>query len=655
MLHEKSFAAIDTETTGLRLHHGAQAFAVSIYTSDEKEYWFEWGVIPSTKSQPARVHVVNADRKRIIDIALSYDVFTMHNAKFDMRALHRSGIDLTKYWDRCHCTLLMSHVLDSQESHELKTLALKYLDMLDDDQKALGKAVQHARSVYYKTIGEKVSEQVDWQEQFYLPRVLDRKSTICKDYGMKDAKRAAGLFYVFSRELSGDKQLMQNYEREQKLQRVVYDMEECGMSLNPRILSREKKAFTQLRDKLLTRMQTVGKKYGMPDFNPASNKQLPALLYDKNKLGLKKQVKYRKGKEDPSVTCDKSALINIWIHSLGNLCDEDGANREAITERSVRSHFVNDLLSWRAAKTASDYLGQYSDSAKKEIAYVQHGSATSRPMLTQSAIEHILHGSLNQVGPATTRFSSSDPNLQNVSKRAELPLRCVFGPRRDTFWYDIDYSNLELRIFAHIAQEQALLDAFKLGHSVHMLIAKELWGVSKLDKEDIRYKRTKNGTFAIIYGAGEARYNATVGLKGGYNKLRKTFKGLDSAIKNAQAEAKKDGYVTTLLGYRLYCREPHAALNYKIQGTAGDIMKYGMLNVDSFLRQQGIHNLVRPLLTVHDELIVEVPDSLRKEKYVLHGITKAMEEPATRIGIETPVEVDIVRDKWSVRKEIKIA
>lgn len=633
-LHESSFVCLDTETTGLNLHHGDKAFAVSAFTSDAKEYWFEWEVIPSTKTTAAKVHIPNIDRKRICDLVYAYDLFTMHNAKFDMRSLHRSGIDLQGLWHRCHCTLLMSHVLDSQESHELKTLALKYLDILDDDEKRLGKAVQHARQVYYKKLGEKVSDQVDWGAQYYLPKVLDKKSTVCKEYGMKDALRGAGMFLVLSRELANNPKLNEMYERERKLQRVVFDMEEYGMPLNPRILARERKGFIAYRDELVAALKKTGKKYGVPDFNPASNKQLPDMLYTRMKF--KQVVKYRKGKEDPSVTCDKGALTHLWITSLKNLCDEDGSNREFIGDRTDKAQFIHNLLSWRSAKSASDYLEQYYRQALKE------------------RNEHILHGNLNQVGTNTTRFSANNPNLQNVSKRAELPLRMVFGPRRDTFWYDIDYSNLELRLFAHIAQEESLLEAFETGASVHMLIAKQLWGVKELDKEDPRYKRTKNGTFAVIYGAGEARYNATLGLKGAYDKLRKSFKGLDRAIDAAKAEAKKDGFVTTLFGYRLYCREPHAALNYKIQGSAGDIMKQAMLNVDNILHRRGLQHLVRPLLTVHDELIIEVPNIMRPNKSVLSDITEAMESPAKQIGIVTPVEVDIVRDKWSVRKEIKV-
>lgn len=605
MVKKRRYLAIDTETTGTDFWRGAEVFAVSMCDDHGSTWFWEWDVDPLTR----KVQLPEGCLTEILEVIGRYDYWIFHNAKFDIRGLEAYGLKLITAADSIHDTLLMSHVLDSGEDHGLKTLALKYLDILDDDEKELHDATKKARLVAKKRHPDwKLGEAV--LHDTWLPKALDPNSEVLSRYATRDAIRTMRLFLMFQAALK-ETGLEKQYERERALLPVVYRMEERGIHLNPIILSREQARYGQLAQDLGEKIQRkVGK-----DFNVRSGPKLAKYLHNDLALPILKQT----AKGSPSTDAD---------------------TLKTLAELYPQHQILGQILSHRKAGKAVEYLADYYQRATRE----------------EGNRGRILRPNFNQTGTDTTRFSCSNPNAHNVSTQAEMPLRAVFGPRPGHFWYDIDYENLELRLMAYDAGEEALIQAFQSGVSVHLVIAELLHGPLKKwcpvgdYKKHPYYKSTKNGNFAIIYGASNAKADATYGLDGAYDRIRSTFTKLDAWMDAIMREARKNHCIYTMSGYRLSVPQerPYVAVNYRIQGTAGDVMKNAMLNVDAILP-----NDWRMILTVHDELVIEVSDK-SATCFSVNSVVEAMEQPGEAIGVTTPVSVSIVRQRWSEPKPVKL-
>jgi DNA polymerase I-like protein with 3'-5' exonuclease and polymerase domains len=630
---------IDTETNGTALWHGCLPFFVSFCDNDGYQSWFEWKVNPFTR-QPI---IPKSDVVAIRKIIAGYRSLCFHHSKFDIRVLALIGIDLTDRWEDIHDTLLQSHVLNSGEDHSLKPLGVKYLEFLDDDEDELAAEVKRIRR---KPNGPAIQKGWtlgdEWQWDYWMPKALDPSSTLLRTYGLNDPKRTMLLHLAFLPEIKRvDLEAM--YERERQLLPVVYRMEERGIGVRPATIKKTIRTFTKLAtdaeyavmDSQAAR--SIARTSGEA-FNVRSSKQLQTLLYDK--LGFRADRLTKNGAD----STDAQSLIDIWTSQLGNHADAEGGSREFDKNKSIRARIIDNLLRCRKATSGVTYAEAYDRLKVPDIC----------PTL-ELRQGYCLHPSLNQTGTRTPRFSSSNPNGQNVAKKSDMPLRDCFGPRPNTFWWDLDYANLELRIFAVLADEKPLLDAFAKGESVMKTIALRLWGDGYTEWQ---YKRTKNFIYALLYGAGRAKADITLGMDGGYDKLRSEFPGITKATNRAIAEVKKKGYATTMFGYHVYPKEnkEYAALNSVIQGTAGDILKYAMLNCDREVPEAKL------LLCVHDELIFEADNELRPPKKkgsyqltpILGRLIDLMIEPGKRIGVPLAVGADVVVKHWGERFEVAV-
>lgn len=604
------YLVLDTETTGTKLFHGCQAFAVSAVDHNGESFYWRFKVNAKTR----KVIVDRPTLKKIDDVASSYSHHVFHHGKFDVRALQTIGIDLTKlqdFWLGFRDTLLYSHVCDSTEEHGLKALAKKYLKVSDDDEKALHTAVIKARRAN-KKLGNSTAEKV--QEDYFLAG--DELDT----YALSDVvDRTEPLFRMYCEVVRGEK-LAYQVAREHALVPLVFNMETQGIRIRTKTLGLERSRYSKQAVEEGTKALKIAVSSGMPkDFNPRSSQQLQTLLFDKYKLPVGKST--------------KSGANSTDAETLKDLLDGCG-------ETSKAGKFLSSLLLSRKSYKACDYLTEYQS----------------------LCVNGILHPSFNQTGTNTTRFSSSDPNAQNVSTKSDMPLRIVFGPREGCYWFDNDYDNLEMRLFAYACGEEELIKAFELGESVHLVIAEELNGPrakwKELNNDDWKkspeYKRTKNGNFALIYGAGINRADATYGVTGAFERIRKRFKKLASFMQTTIDKAKANGYVETMFGYRLSVPQDraYAALNYFIQGTAGCVMKYAML---AFAEDADISRLSgRMLMTVHDELISEFPENEDQQKLIAaNAVKRAMESPGVRIGIPLTVSPSVIYRDWTKPKEIQ--
>ncbi|MBI3756075.1 MAG: DNA polymerase I, partial [Deltaproteobacteria bacterium] len=280
-----------------------------------------------------------------------------------------------------------------------------------------------------------------------------------------------------------------------------------------------------------------------------------------------------------------------------------------------------------------------------------------------------LHTSFNQTVTATGRLSSSEPNLQNIPIRTELGkrIRRAFIADNGFLFLSVDYSQVELRIVAHLSQDPLLIEAFKKGEDIHAKTASEVFGLApELVTAEMR-RRAKAINFGIIYGMGAYGLSTELGIsqdeaRGYIENYFLHYKGVKRFIDKTIEEAGENGYVTTLFGRRRYIPEmkneseqirrlgERMAINTPIQGTAADMIKIAMINIDRRLKQgdlvgtrHGLPLRSRMLLQIHDELIFEAPE---QEMNILKDIV--IQEIETKGILSVPVKVNIkTGSSWS--------
>jgi len=264
-----------------------------------------------------------------------------------------------------------------------------------------------------------------------------------------------------------------------------------------------------------------------------------------------------------------------------------------------------------------------------------------------------VHTSLNQTGTVTGRIASSDPNLQNIPTRTDLGRRVRNGfiAAKSAVLLAVDYSQIELRIVAHMAQDKAMLAAFRAGQDIHATTAAAVHGIDLAEVTPGMRRHAKAINFGLIYGMSAfGLTNATdLTLAEAENFIKayfKEFPGVKTYLEGIKEKAKEQGYVETLLGHRRYFpnlqkgashmirqREEREAINAPIQGTAADIIKIAMLQLPGELEKAGLH--ARMDLQVHDELMFEVPED---ELEATTALVKDVMENAYKLDIPLSTE-----------------
>ncbi len=245
---------------------------------------------------------------------------------------------------------------------------------------------------------------------------------------------------------------------------------------------------------------------------------------------------------------------------------------------------------------------------------------------------------------ATGRLSSTDPNLQNIPVRTDLgaEIRKMFVPKEGFVLVDADYSQIELRVLAHIADDKVLQDAFINGEDIHTVTASQVFGVAPEAVTPLQRRHAKAVNFGIVYGISEFSLAEDIGVsrweaKSYIESYLDHYSGVRKYMKQVVADARECGYTQTLFGRKRYIPELTAsnfnvrqgaeriALNTPIQGTAADLIRLAMIRVDAALREQ--YPEAKLLLQVHDELIVECPEGIAPEVAAL--VSREMEGIAT--------------------------
>jgi DNA polymerase-1 len=264
-----------------------------------------------------------------------------------------------------------------------------------------------------------------------------------------------------------------------------------------------------------------------------------------------------------------------------------------------------------------------------------------------------IHGKFNQTITATGRISSTEPNLQNIPVRMELGrlIRKVFVPEDGYVFVDADYSQIELRILAHCSGDEQLITAYKEARDIHRMTASQVFHIPFDEVTDLQRRNAKAVNFGIVYGI------SSFGLSQDLSITKKeaaqyidnyfsTYPGIKKFLDDAVESGKEKGYVTTLFGRRRPIPElssgnfmqrsfgERVAMNSPIQGTAADIMKIAMINVQKRLSEANMKS--RLVLQVHDELLIEAHES--EVEQVKEILAYEMEHAAT---LSVPLDVDM--------------
>ncbi|HHC6478465.1 TPA: DNA polymerase I [Vibrio parahaemolyticus] len=398
--------------------------------------------------------------------------------------------------------------------------------------------------------------------------------------------------------------LFANIEQDEKLKSVY---EEIEMPLVP-VLSRIERTGVLIDDmklsaqsvEIATRLEELEQKayeIAEQEFNMNSPKQLQAILFEKMGLPVVKKT--------PSGT--------------------PSTNEEVLQELALDYPLPKLILEYRGlAKLKSTYT----DKLPKMI-----NPSTGR-----------VHTSYHQAVTATGRLSSTDPNLQNIPIRNEegRRIRQAFVAPAGYKILAVDYSQIELRIMAHLSGDQALLDAFRDGKDIHAATAAEIMGVSIDQVSSEQRRRAKAVNFGLIYGMSAFGLAKQLGIPRGeaqayMDKYFERYPGVMQYMEDTRSAAADKGYVETIFGRRLHLPEiksrngmrrkaaERAAINAPMQGTAADIIKKAMLLVDQWIQEEG-NGRVKLLMQVHDELVFEVEESSLSE--IESKVQKLMESAA---------------------------
>ncbi|MGJ4728275.1 DNA polymerase I [Luteimonas sp. SDU101] len=470
------------------------------------------------------------------------------HGKYDLHIFRRLGIEVRGYAED---TMLESFVLNSSQRHDMDSMARRLL---------------RYDTVPYEAVAGKGAKQIPFNAV-----AIDDAAR----YAAEDADITLRLHGQLSAQLDATPSLQAVYrEIEMPLVRVLARIEANGVMVDAEELRRQ---TADLSRRMLAAQQKATEVAGR-SFNLDSPKQLQALLFDE--LGLPALVKTPKG--------------------------QPSTNEEALEAIADQHELPRLILEYRGlAKLRSTYTEKLPEMINPDTGRV--------------------HTSYHQAGAATGRLASSDPNLQNIPIRTEdgRRIRKAFVAPPGRRLVACDYSQIELRIMAHLSGDAGLLEAFSAGADIHRATAAEVFG-RRLEEVSANERRAAKAiNFGLMYGMGAFGLARNLGIgRGEAQEYIATYfsryPGVRDFMERTRQQAREQGYVETVFGRRLYLEyiqrgnqaqragAERAAINAPMQGTAADIIKRAMIDIDGWLAWQG--GAAQMILQVHDELVFEVDE-----------------------------------------------
>ena len=577
--------AFDTETTSLE-YMDARVVGVAIAVAPGEGAYVPFAHrYPGAPDQLGEQRVLGALRPLLEDPGRPK---IGHNLKYDASVLANHGIAMAGVAED---TMLQSYVFDSTATrHDMDSLALKYL--------------QHKTRKYEEVAGKGAKQltfdQVDLDE--------------AGPYAAEDAEVTLRLHAFFVPKLADDPRLQQVYaEIEMPLVPVLSAMERRGVRVD---VDRLRVLSAELAERMAALEREAHEAAGGP-FNLQSPKQIQAILFDGDRLGLPVRAKTPTGQ--PS-TADAV---------LQNLAEEFALPRLILDHRAL-------------SKLRSTYTVALAESVNRTTGRV--------------------HTSYHQAVASTGRLSSSAPNLQNIPVRTAegRRIRQAFVPAPGFRFLAADYSQIELRIMAHLSGDEGLTAAFAAGRDVHRATAAEVAGLPEADVDGEMRRRAKAVNFGLIYGMSAFGLARQLGIerKEAQDYIDRYFEqypGVRAYMDETRQRARDRRYVETVFGRRLYLPEigsrnagrrqyaERTAINAPMQGTAADVIKRAMVSLHEWTA--GRESEVRMIMQVHDELVFEVAEDAleRTATDVSKRMAQAADELADRMGVgrlRVPLEVE---------------
>lgn len=641
--------SIDTETTGVSFNHGCMPFLVTFCNEEMENTYYEWDVNPLTRLPK----VIASDVDEIIHTIETTETLVLQNPRFDVQALATVLLPDYKWpWDKTVDTLLAGHLLASNHPHDLSSMVLEYLGIdIDKYDEISKKIVNKARSLVTRKgstidnwrIAKKGLPELPsakgsvWKNDLWLPRAIvkharrhDRELLGLLPEGYRDWTSSTATYanydsastlalYIEMRKQLKERKLWKIYKARLEILEPVYTMEKQGVSLNGKRLTTLQATYKEESAIAGEVCNKVANHYDYELILPKSgnNKNLSTFVFDVMKLDVLK-----KSKKTGAPSLNKDVLAEY---------------QSRFSPKSIKSKFVCALSAKRKRDAALSYMEGY-----------------TKFWLSVSGLPNWwrLFPSLNPTGTDTLRFSSSNPNEQNISKKEGFNLRYAFGPAPGREWWSLDCKNQELRIPAYVSNETEMIKLFENSEaapyygSVHLLnfhtVYPDIWekesklvgseqaGLScKKRHASSWYQWCKNGNFAVQYGSveGSGTADRAYHRPGSFCKIKERFKaihGIGGLNDQMIMQAEEFGYVNTMpdrtvdpergypliCGHRMYGRiSPTIPLNYYTQGTACWVMFRAMVKINKYLKQlnKGMPNEYQMILQIHDEVVLDFP------------------------------------------------
>jgi DNA polymerase-1 len=577
-MEQAELVGFDTETTGLEPMM-AQLVGMSFAFGETAAY------LPLAHQYPGAPEQIGAQRalellKPWLESAQRRKVG--QNLKFDAHVLANHGVRLGGV---AHDTLLESYVYEVHERHDLDSLSQRHLGWT---------------TISYDEVTGKGASRISFSA------VEIGRAT---EYAAEDADCALAVHEVLYAKLSAQERLKKVYETiEMPVMPVLLRMERNGVLLDGAKLEAQSH---ELGKEMLELEQKAYQAAGQP-FNLNSPKQIQEILFDKQKLPVKKKT--------PS--------------------GQPSTDEDVLAELALEYPLPKLLLEYRGlAKLKSTYTDKL-------------------PRMVHPETRRV-HTTYSQAVAVTGRLASNDPNLQNIPIRTPQGrrIREAFVAPKGSKIVSADYSQIELRIMAHLSADPGLRHAFAHGHDVHSATAAEVFGVplDKVSPDERRIAKVTN--FGLIYGMsafglaqnlGIARATAQAYIDSYFSR----YQGVKRYMDETRDKARAEGYVETVFGRRLWLPEikssnparrqgaERAAINAPMQGTAADLIKLAMIAVQDWLDREKLKTLL--IMQVHDELVLEVPQGELEE--AKEKVRELMQNVAQ---LDVPLIVEVgVGDNW---------
>ena len=511
------------------------------------------------------------------------------NAKFDYSMLKRYGVEVS---DPLFDTMIAHYLLQPEMQHNMDYLSEVYL-----------KYRPIPTSDLINTKAKKSSESLfDFDEEEKPQTMREVPVDKVMQYCCEDSDVTLQLYKVFKNELKKEKLEKLFYEIEMPLVKVLADMELTGVRIDVAALKESEGILNQELKNIEARITELA---GHP-FNPLSPKAVGTVLFDEMKL-------------DPKAKKTKSGQYTTSEEVLQKLRD--------------KSPIIDEILNYRGVKKL---LSTYIEALPQEINH-----RTGR-----------IHAQFNQTVTATGRLSSSNPNLQNIPIRDELgrELRKAFIPDEGEVFFSADYSQIELRLMAHLSQDPNMTEAFLSGEDIHTATAAKIYHLPVGEVTKLQRTKAKTANFGIIYGI------SVFGLSSRLNIPRSeakqlidgyfvTYPKVQEYMNKSIEVAREKGYVETLFGRKRVLADISSAnatvrgyaernaINAPIQGTAADIIKIAMVRIARRIRKEKLN--AKLLIQVHDELNFSVPQNELEKLQAL-----VLEEMAGAVKLRVPLIAD---------------